>query len=134
MRSKKEVIEEAWGEDKIGYSKETGWATTYCINGIDDFTAEMQERFDFEFPGQDIVSFRPKSLRGIEDNNGWVKINSEEDLPKIGTDYWVINSSNFLIQASFLLDRKVFFKYGDIDVTHYQPIQKPNPPIYKNNE
>lgn len=35
--------------------------------------------------------WRPKSLRGIENNNGWTNIYTEADLPKIKGDYWCVD-------------------------------------------
>lgn len=128
--NKEEFIKEAWGEDKIGYSRETGWAATYCVNGIDDFTSEMQERFDFEFPEQDIVRFRPKSLEGVEDNNGWIKIEDEKDLPKEDFlfKYHVCNNNTvFTTPLSFKYVERRWLK-GQI--THFQPVRKPKPPVY----
>ena len=130
MKSKKEVIEEAWGDSKIGYSKETGWAVTYCVNGIDDFTTEMQERFDFEYLEQDLIKFRPKSLLGIEDNNGWTKIESEEDLPKEGHIYWTLRKGFTYPMYVIVGDEGINQKYWLDNYSHYQPIQKPNAPIY----
>lgn len=70
---------------------------------------------------------RPKSLQGLETNNGWIRIESESDLPKEECQCFII------------VKGEVFFDYyngNDFDlyvksyVTHYQPITKPKPPIY----
>ena len=39
------------------------------------------EKLERKFNGV-VYSYRPKSLQGIENNNGWIKIESEKDLPK----------------------------------------------------
>jgi len=68
---------------------------------------------------------RPKSLQGIENNNGWIKI--ESDLPEEtechfydikNKDYWTAMVDEF---GDFAYSTKA---------THYQPITKPQPPIY----
>jgi hypothetical protein len=66
-------------------------------------------------------------------NDGWIKIESEDDLPKdIIKCYFILKSSNQIIQGHF---RNGFFDYalnyfGINDVTHYQEIITPKPPIF----
>lgn len=129
MKNKKEIIKEAWKGFDTKYSLHNGWAVSYATNGIEDFPEEMlQENFDFKFVDSDIVRFRPKSLQGIEDNNGWIKINSNgSNLPKIDfhTQYWFYNGESIWIETMSLS-----MKLGKDPITHYQTIQRPNPPIY----
>lgn len=62
-----------------------------------------------------------------ETNNGWIKIESEDDLPKIDfhTQYWLSDGKSTWIET-ITLNHKI----GREKVTHYQPIIKPQPPIY----
>lgn len=66
------------------------------------------------------------------ENNGWIKILSEKDLPKEENDYWVINNYGECFICVFDVDYKAFKGYFHYDnngkVTHYQPIIKPQPP------
>ncbi len=78
--------------------------------------------------------YRPKSLQGIESNNGWIRIESEEDLPKESGDYWVYET-NGAIGIRFYMS--VPQKWGNHEmevknpqVSHWQPIVKPEKPIY----
>lgn len=71
---------------------------------------------------------RPKSLQGIEDNNGWIRIESEEDLPKKGAN------CHFILKNGVC---GIFVDIGDSEYltlrnrgTHYQPIEEPLKPIY----
>lgn len=83
-----------------------------------------------------ISGSRPKSLKGIENNNGWIRIESEADLPKLKS----AEELNCFIKASdderigmgiFAFGRfMTFFGNEYANVTHYQPIEKPKPPIY----
>lgn len=72
-----------------------------------------------------IDTFRPKSLQGIENNNGWIRIESEANLPKETGYYHVINKKGKYF-------RKRYLKHMDSQnekwkqVTYYQPIIKPN--------
>jgi len=74
--------------------------------------------------------WRPKSLQGIENNNGWIKIESEADLPKEEIDCHFIKD-NLMYQGLWDNLLKGFYNgLQKINATHYQPITKPNPPIY----
>jgi hypothetical protein len=77
--------------------------------------------------------YRPKSLQGIENNNGWIKIESEADLPKENLDCWFYNSYGmfrgyFNKKQGFFYDEK--YEVIRYDLTHYKPIEKPLLPIY----
>lgn len=121
---KEEKIKEAWGDYYNvlkEYIKHNGWVENINIsNGV---------KINLEFTG---FYSRPKSLQGIENNNGWIKIESEADLPKENIDCWfVIDNDSYL---GYFTKRGYFVNGSDnIElrfVTHYQPIEKPNPPIY----
>lgn len=78
---------------------------------------------------------RPKSLQGIEDNRGWTRIEKDEDLPKQSIECWFIYKNEIAVfNGSYNNDFKCFsysaFKFDIDEITHYQPIQKPEPPIY----
>ena len=95
---------------------------------LDCLDFEWMDTYDSEF-GLSIRVFRPKSLQGIETNNGWICIESEEDLPK--------EKCVLLVYPEFE-NQFVFHFYNDKKCketlmknhTHYQPIEKPKPPIY----
>jgi len=73
---------------------------------------------------------RPLSLKGIEDNNGWIKIESESDLPKGYTDCDTCNINEYIGRANLKSDKNTISYCKRMGITHYQPIQKPQPPIY----
>ena len=64
-----------------------------------------------------------------EDNNGWIKIESEDDLPKEDCDCWFLNYDGKMHQIPFTADDKRIF--ADLN-THYQIIiiEKPLPPKF----
>lgn len=78
-----EKIKEEW--KKLGFEPtvfdECGWVDyddlpdTFDIGRVDAKKYEKSHQVHGTL-------LRPKSLRGIEDNNGWIKIFSEADLPK----------------------------------------------------
>lgn len=81
--------------------------------------------------------WRPIQLKGIENNNGWIKIENKTDLPKEDNSdgFWVISEDHsFILNCYFdaylnnfiIIHQKEPIK----KVTHYQKIMKPKPPIY----
>ncbi len=137
MKTKEEVIQIAYGEywEQVkDYVDENGWCKTR--KGI-GFAQIQQSELHIEFKKDYNFSsypFRPKSLQNIEDNNGWISINSEKDLPKdISTDYYggrFIESKFEMLKYHLdLLSILDHIKHGL--VTHYQPIVKPLKPIHK---
>lgn len=71
-----------------------------------------------------------KLFEGGDENNGWIKIESEVDLPKEVDQYWFASHNN-KIEIRFYnpnwIDDRVQFRRR---YTHYQPIQKPKPPKF----
>ncbi len=133
--TKEEKIKEAWGEYYIIVKNQidnNGWYKYFDLNN-----SEMKRKL-WQFGNleleelSDVYLIRPKSLQGIENNNGWIKIESEEDLPKEGKEvHVVIYGETIKKNCSFIPSRKVFFRYGDVDnVTHWKDVEKPKPPIY----
>ena len=80
--------------------------------------------------------YLPKSLEGIENNNGWLKVDKENDLLKDGMECFFITLSGAMYVGFLVFRRKkIFFKENGIEysngfITHYKPIEKPKPPIY----
>jgi len=75
----------------------------------------------------------PLAISRISHNNGWIKIESEEDLPKNEGQYFVYSKIDY--GKGFRID--IFtgrlsntFENGKFIFTHYRPIIKPQPPIY----
>lgn len=123
LEAKQEAIKKAYGEywelvkDCID---ENGWID----NSIYKFTFGQLINLDSEYKYD--VFFRPKSLQGIENNNGWVII---DDFVKYTNEkFWIFNSHTNDLYQGQLFDDDMFpiNRYA----THYQPIEKPKLPIY----
>lgn len=86
--------------------------------------------YDIENILDKAIELLPKEQQVIDKkNNGWIKIESEEDLPKENGEYWTIRKNGIMIKEHFYLSNPLnWIKY--YNVTHYQPIVKPLPPIY----
>lgn len=74
--TKEEKIKEAWAGFYNPQVKDSGWMD---INAKTYSNDKFFDRLQFNDKRH---SIRPKTLQGIENNNGWIKIYSEEDLPK----------------------------------------------------
>lgn len=61
-----------------------------------------------------------------ENNNGWIKIESEDDLPI--HQVWLSNGKD--VWQGYLFKLETFAERINTLATHYQPIEKPKPPIY----
>lgn len=74
---------------------------------------------------------RPRSLEGVENNNGWICIDSEDDLPKEKVKCHFIDKRHGLVTGLFVPKSEG----GDVEfilnnATHYQPIPEPLTPLY----
>lgn len=81
---------------------------------------------EYSEPNSDFKTMlcRPKTLKGIENNNGWTELKGVKNEITHEGDIWILN------------------KYGNIELwlesqflaigyaTHYKPIVKPNLPLY----
>lgn len=137
MTAKEQKIKEYYGED---YNKILSSDYGIDENGFSDFYAHGNETYlqaHEVFSGKspdDIIRVRPlglgKQLELLETNNGWIKIESENDLPSENGIYWVSYENDIYdeprTKEEIILDYK---KESDF-FTHYQPIIKPEPPIY----
>lgn len=135
--TKQERIKDAYGEywDRVkGFVDKNGW-TEYPKLG----SSKLLIDFGGEYGAMPDQFFcRPSSLKGIEDNNGWIKIESEKDLPKQDVDVHLMlslfNGKHGLFYTIGLWDNelKAFFSGRSklTKVTHYQPIQRPEFPLF----
>lgn len=131
--TKKEVIKKAYGnsyETVKDYINENGfinWTKNRKINLIAYF-----EVSELEFIGK---RQRPKILRGIENNNGWVKIYCENDMPQFDCDCFIIDKIKGVVTGQWkqapneIEDKKARAFWLD-KATHYKIIDKPNLPLY----
>lgn len=120
MKTKEEVIKEAWGGAYGGDMIENGWKPINSVFISDTLRVDYSECKKY---------VRPKTLQGIEDNNGWIAIKSEEDLPKEEGKYLTHRKNGIIIEEYFYL-KNPFAWQKYYNVTHYQQITKPKPPLH----
>jgi hypothetical protein len=134
--SKEEKIKEVY--EKLGfdwdicskYITENGvliLPTPDLKNTLKGYENLVKDKTKFSAFGKEGLKLQPSEISGIYSNNGWIKIESESDLPKIDfiTQYWLTDGVSTWIET-ITLNHKI----GREKVTHYQPIIKPQPPIY----
>lgn len=116
LEAKQEAIKKAYGEhydnlkkylngfmvDRVNYERETG-------NKLSDLKG-------IDFIHEPLVYSYPDVVEGFQNNNGWIRIESESDLPNI------YDKTKFELYT---------YKTNGV-ITHYQlkPIKMPKPPIF----
>jgi hypothetical protein len=129
--TKQEKIKEAYGEyweTVRDYVDKNGWCNTYWNLFL---ISDREQK-----PAREPLKWRPKSLAGLEHNNGWIKIESEDDLPKLTIEYHVVlngkkSKALYAGKNRWFVNENDFPKTTEIHgITHYQPIVEPELPIY----
>lgn len=141
---KQQVIQDAYGEywnllkDLVD---ENGWIQSkgeyHFIEWEDIFQIDEYPLWGYSGEVINCEKWRPKALYGIENNNGWIKIESKEDYPKENCDCWVMNKNGEIRYEYYYFGLGGFIKTATYSLrdpneklTHYQPIIKPLKPIY----
>lgn len=132
---KQEKIKEAYGEHYEtvkNHIDENGWCVLNVSQKepINHFAHHGKTEWK---PINGRVCWRPISLKGIEANNGWIKIESEADLPKEHMAVFLYESIDGVGFGRWCNLQRIFkTRFGKEykPVTHYRPITKPEPPVY----
>ena len=130
MENKQKAIEKSYGEHWEAvkdYVDENGWCVSRKNIGFEKIKESIQIHTDASNP----YYWRPKSLQGIETNNGWIKIESE-DIYDDWFTAWVF-SEGIILYATWNPNQEYWLGTDMClieNVTHYQPIVKPQNPIY----
>ena len=73
---------------------------------------------------------RPQSLKGIENNNGWTKMNDKRDnLPDEHCKCWLWTEDGIMF-GDYNSTTKGFYGYKEVKFSHYLIIQEPKPPLF----
>lgn len=127
--TKQEIIKQAYGEyyeemkpfinNNGWFDKNSFWNNTFSFGVYENIDLLFTHKEDFMIP---------TSILNIENNNGWIKIESEKDLPKETGHYWVKRGRE--ISVNYIIVPESFHSCFLANLTHYKPIEKPKPPIY----
>lgn len=81
-----------------------------------------------EADGRPIQFHTKKAL--LRQNNGWIKVESEKDFPtRDNCDYWIVKHGK--VELFHWPKRETLNSVAWLSIiTHYQLIDKPQPPIY----
>lgn len=75
------------------------------------------------------IDFHINNLIRIENNNkGWIKIESEDDLPNKSGYYYAYSLEIGVAGSYYIDDLKDLYK--SVKFTHYKKAEKPKPPLY----
>lgn len=133
--TKEEKIKEAYGKhwELTNGNLNDDYSFDF-IGSISDY--DLGFNFKIIFTGISIFRAIPFSIIGIENNNGWIKIESESDLPEQGGEYVVFRMSKKSTATYCKNDRwmitendypKTTFQHG---ITHYRKKEIIPNPIY----
>jgi hypothetical protein len=131
--TKQEKIKQAYGSDfKRCKPDENGWThqgKVFCpTTEIGKSKREIQTRGSVIRINNSNVWWRPIELKGIETNNGWVKINSDDDLPTLFVDCYALLKTNKIFTFEDVSENDI--RLIKLHATHYKLIEKPLPPVY----
>ena len=140
MKTKQQAIQEAYGEHWELFENDEQEKILrnngFCLLFSHPLHFELSKFMEIETFAYGIgTSWRPKSLQGIENNNGWLKIESEDDLPKDLTKcHFIIRGYENNNYIGHYYDGLFWNSHNEAYswqvVSHYQPIEKPKPAIY----
>lgn len=133
--TKQELIQQAWGNDRFNVLSpkinENGWLDEDYLINKHEFNLADCDTENGAFIGLDDLTtyYRPNSLKGIEHNNGWTKIENVSDLPKVsGTKYKVVLADGSMEEMDINYSLREVYNLWKI--THYKPIKQDLPPLY----
>ena len=130
---KQEIIQKAYGKSYDAlkdYINENGFVD--CVKNRKISLIPFFDVSEIEFNGH---LSRPKTLKGIENNNGWVKIYCENDMPQFDCNCFIIDKKKGVVTGQWLQapneieDKKARAFWLD-KATHYKIIDKPQLPLY----
>lgn len=134
MERKQNAIKFAW-ENLVGYENvgklridENGWCNHQCRQYMpkqffENLSSKLRPFKTKEPSGMDLL-YRPKSLNGIENNNGWNRIDNVKDLPETVGNY------------TFLVDGREVLGWHEVGVmfpknyTHWRNYTEFPRPLY----
>jgi hypothetical protein len=140
--TKQELIQFSWEKAGVKITPElkmdeNGWIIYDVLP--DGFIGENLDFLESEEDDDVFVMLtRPKKIRGIENNNGWKVINSEDDLPKSNYGQYHVFSKDPIFckepknqsTDDYWLNDENKTKGWMKNYSHWQPIDKKQPPLH----
>ena len=144
-KTKQNIIIEHWGVhfDKVEkHLNQYGMCPMSSQNGTYQDLYKSINKHPFYVNEESIETrgegglFCPESMPDLKYNNGWIKIESEEDLPEQGGSYYITRYDKteiavYIKDNRWLVDGNDYPKTTKLHgITHYQKITTPQSPIY----
>lgn len=134
--TKQEAVKQAYGS-QYDFLKpdENGWFKDDVLGNSEELSVWVLSECERKWNDDNELVWRLTSIAGIEDNNGWIKIESEDDLPTYDEYCWIEPQKDRFIIAWYNYTDTYFYdnqgnKWLWRGITHYQPINKPEKPLY----
>ena len=143
---KEQAIKAAYGEhwERVkDYVEDNGWIELYSYNCYTDTVhTDLTEELPFlkelgyerKYYNNGYTHYvRPKSISGIENNNSWTRIESEEDIPD---DDKLYDSGLMSVDGNFIQEEKrhayktLKWLFQRKLITHYRKVDTVPPPIF----
>ena len=133
--NKQKAIREAYGEywEQVkDYVDENGWCSEPSTFTIAVLFFCMKHEFTThgDIKNNYMKSWRPISLKGIENNNNWISILSESDLPSENCDCYIEHKDGNIHIDRYFSTEKMFDAHHWKYIVAYIPIPQPNKRIY----
>lgn len=132
MKTKQEVIREAWGDLFEKYKDRIDSEGFLHYKSHSKYLEAREALGGIHFhPSR--YAFRPDSLIRIENNNGWTRIESKDDLPTEKGKYKVVIRGRDFSSHWWIFD--MYHPEYDHDrwvrcYSHYKGVEEEKPPIY----
>lgn len=121
-QAKQEAIKKAWealGINNLRDADKNGFIADWKFS-VDFFNQHESKIERYKIDGLELI--RPLSISGIEDNNGWIRIEPDgSNLPVLGKYKWILGS-DLIYEETFDPKNPTHVKEFLYAYTHYKPI------------
>jgi glucan-binding YG repeat protein len=134
--TKEEKIKQAWGvhwENIKEFADENGFIImAISITRKVDLELHKEIRYHSKnTSGVMGMCVIPLCLKGIQNNNGWIKLKNKEDLPKNTGQYLTFRKNGIIITEWFYKNDCSWYLWKSCyNITHYKEIPKHIKPVY----
>jgi hypothetical protein len=130
MKSKEEVIKEAYGELGLPCNHEVlqnnGWLKIKPSQ-----YSSVYDKVDLLKFSNITHSIRPTCSQGIKENNGWISIQSEKDLPRSDSHTLFEACINGKNQKFIVNGQDIKENWSTVKITHYKKYEPSLDPLHK---
>lgn len=125
--NKRDYIKKAYQGNELAlpYCDENGWIK---VRDLSHLAIGINFRYhDLDFHGK---AWRPRSLRGLEHNNGWTKVISCADIPSTPGVYRFLCEDGSEKKVKLSDDVDLSFMHWKLGFTHWKEAHEDLKPLY----